>query len=155
MVKKKNASKISRSLLSPPFYFFPCCVSSTTRIERPLSRRRVCDLLTYPKVRSATAKNQDKAGLPRLANRCETMSPTKPNYEWIPLDRKPNKKTRGVNAPNPFTPHGSQSSDNNLGRKSDSERTFQKRCFRIATTFSRASRARLKIQKFLYNKWRI
>jgi len=101
------------------------------------------DLLTSPNVRSAMAKNQDKAGLPPLANRCETMSPTKPKYEWITLGRKPNKKTRRVTAPKTFTPHGSQSSDDKLWRKCDRERTFYRWCFRIATALNRASRARL------------
>jgi len=36
------------------------------------------DLLTHPNVRSAIEKDKDKAGLPRLANRCGTMSPSKP-----------------------------------------------------------------------------
>ena len=134
-----------------------------TRIESPLSRRRVCStndqnynlkctnqisILTYWHTRTSAQLRQrtrKKAGLPRLANRCETMSPTKPKYEWIPQARKPNKKTQRVNAPQTIHSPRQPIVGRQPWEKSDRVRMFWKRCYRIATALSRASRARLKL----------
>ena len=40
--EKDNTKRISTGLLTHQSHFVPCCVGSTTRIKRPLSRRRVC-----------------------------------------------------------------------------------------------------------------
>jgi hypothetical protein len=78
-----------------------------------------------------------------MANLSKTLSPKKAKVRVRVLASITAEENSQVNAPNPFTPHGSQSPDNNLGRVVTGDRKFQKLHFCIETALSRAWRARL------------